>query len=229
MKPLHSNENPEKVVKITIGTLVAVVVLFISYLLAVLHRLEMMKELYKDVPSDDVVKDVTSNLQKILNAVTFFETLTYFLFAVCIIVLVFTGHRSLLHYLSHRQRSSVNDVPQNFADILTDTVLDPLELYKTNVDRIKQAQKSNDCTDRIALIYLYQSREGIIKPRTKSAYHAIFLKDVISNSQFSDKVKDIEDYLDNNTRPDMLKYKCRYKELRNVFNRFVKEINNSES
>lgn len=243
MKPFKPSEHRDKALYIFAVATVAILVLFLSYLLATQHQLRRMNDIYygtkdsikvsatacKDslnsivetasVPSatDEIVAET---IDKILGNITVFETVTYFLIALCIISLVYFILSTVKEWLANRRKSSFEKISQQQAKILNEDLLDPAGLCEVIDKRIKQAKDKSNKTDLFALDYLYLSRTGIIKPRTKSAYQTAFLEPIISNSQFSDKVKEIEEILDNE-RPDPLNYRKKYSELKKVFIEFA--------
>lgn len=244
MKSLTSSELRNKTLYVSAGVLFAILVLFLSYLVAVMHRLQMMQDVYygaKDTVcvASAVCKDtinvavetaershaadeiVVETINEIFGDISVFETITYFLITLCSILLVYVGLSTILDWLLCRRQSSFDKLPEQRARILNEDLLDPVGLCKVIDKRIIQAKNKSNKSDRFALDYLYLSRMDMIKPRMKSAYQKAFLEPFIGNSQFSDKVKEIEDILDNEKLPDTLNYKGKYSDLDGIFKRFA--------
>lgn len=244
MKSLTPTERRDKAVFISTSAVVAISVLFLSYLFAVQHRLQRMQAIfYADKDSVSVASTacrdtvntiaettdvqcvadeaVVGTISKILGNISVFETITYFLIVLCVIILVYVGLSALLDFLMNRRKSSLDKLPEQRARILNEDLSDPVGLCKVIDQRILQAKNKSNKSDILALDYLYLSRTGIIKPRTKSAYQKAFLESFIGNSQFSDKVNEIEGILDNERLPDALDYRGKYSDLKGVFNRFA--------
>ena len=242
MRSLIPSERRDRVLSISAGALIVITFLFVSYLLAVLNRVQRMQEIFGDKDSVSVAstacrdtvntvvetakesyivdKIVFESINEILRNVSVFETVTYFLIFMCIItlgnVLLFT----VLDWLAKRRRSSFDKLPEQRTRILNEDLSDPVSLCKVIDQRILQAKNKSNKSDLFALDYLYLSRTGMIKPRTKSAYQKAFLESFIGNSQFSDKVNEIEGILDNDRLPDTLDYRGKFSDLEGVFKRF---------
>lgn len=244
MKSLTPSERRNKAMLISASVLITTLVIFLSYLLAVQHRIQRMQDIFygsKDTVSvasttyrdtaDTVIETmegssatdeiVVGTIDKILRNITVFETVTYFLIVLCIISLVYFILSTVREWLMNRRKSSFAELSAQQAKILNEDLLDPVGLCEVIDKRIRQARNKSNKSDLFALDYLYLSRTSIIKPRTKSAYQKAFLEPFISNSQFSDKVTDIEDILDNKGLPDPLNYREKYYELNDVFKRFA--------
>lgn len=252
MNSLTSAERRGKALIISTATLVAILFLFLSYLVAVQHRLQRMQDIYygaidtlcvdsticqhvanqaayidtvetfTEIPDNQNYLDevVVKTIDNILGNISFFETVTYFLIFLCVFVLGYVVISIISEQLQTRRKSSLADLPEERAQIINEYVLDPVGLCQVIDKRISQAKNKRDKSDWFALDYVYLSRKEILKPRTKSAYQKAFLESLIGNSQFSDKVNEIEDILDNEKLPDSLDYRKKYSEIDMVYKRF---------
>lgn len=205
MKSLTPTERRDKAVFISTSAVVAISVLFLSYLFAVQHRLQRMQAIFyadKDSVSvastacRDTVNTIaeTTNVQcvadeavvgtisKILGNISVFETITYFLIFLCAIILVYVGLSALLDFLINRRKSSLDKLPEQRARILNEDLSDPVGLCKVIDQRILQAKNKSNKSDILALDYLYLSRTGIIIKNKDKAFETRIIKQVPAKS-----------------------------------------------
>lgn len=199
-----------------------IVLLFaaLTYYIVLRTQIKSICEVCYDVPDEYAIPAILEYTNMVKDRLANYAVLSMMLFGAFCIAAFIVIRIELKEMNASRNESSFVDLPKDKADVFNPLLLDSIGLCKMNEERIKLAEKETDVTEFIALDYIYQLRSNLVLKRKTSSYQKAFLQGVKSNSQFSSKVSEINEVIENENKLDMKGYRTKYKEREKIYGVF---------